>query len=193
MGIRGWESEADSTLFSMIGSRLVGVLKLAALSNGVPVDTVSAHSLRSGGTTAIFHAGYGLLKAKERGRWQSPRFHGYLRYGMQTMRHVGEKMDVAAGLLDFTKSKPDATTSSTFRDEWKKLTSYHHPSSLPAKCTIPARDVSESPMNDIPKSIHLWWLLGNPDKKSMEDLLLFGNSNAFFSTHAKEGYSTGSF
>ena len=95
--IRGWDSESDSKLPHWIRSRLVGVLKFASLSNNMPVGTNSAHSLRSGGTTTIFHAGYCLLDVKERGRWKSSGPHGYLWYDIQTMRHVGKRMAVATG------------------------------------------------------------------------------------------------
>ena len=85
---------------------MVGVLKLAAIPNGVPVETMSTHSLRAGGATTMFHAGYDLLEVDVWGRWKSSCFHGYLRYDVQTMRHVGKKMAVDTGLLDFTKIKP---------------------------------------------------------------------------------------
>ena len=169
----------------MIRSCLVGVLKLDALSNGVPVDTVSTHSLRSGGTTTMFHSGYGLLEAKEWGRWKSSRFHVYLRYGMQTMMHVRKKMAVATGLLDFTNLKPSAKKAATFRDTGKQSTSYHPQPSLPATCTSCARDVFESLRNDIRKSIHCRWLVDSTGKTTMEDLILFDNNNAVF--YARQG------
>ena len=78
--------------------RVDGVLKFAASSNDVPVGNISTHSLRSGGTTTMFHAGYGLLEVKEWGRWGSSCFHGYLWYDMHTMRGVGGSMETSTGL-----------------------------------------------------------------------------------------------
>ena len=91
MRIRGWGSEADSPLFPKIRSRVVGVIKFAALPNGVHVETMITHSLRDGGATTMFHDVYGLIEVKEWGRWKSPCFHGYLWYDMQTMRNVGKR------------------------------------------------------------------------------------------------------
>ena len=86
---RGCDSESDLPLSPKNRSRVAGVLKSAAISNGVPVGTMSTHSLRAGGETTMFHAGYSLLEVEEWGRWGYSCFHGYLRYDMQTMRHVG--------------------------------------------------------------------------------------------------------
>ena len=49
MRIRGRDAESEAPLFSKIRSRIVSVLKFAALSNDIPVETVSTHSLRAGG------------------------------------------------------------------------------------------------------------------------------------------------
>ena len=120
VGTRGWDSESYLPLFPKIRSRVAGVLKLAAISNVVPVGTMSTHSLRDGGATSMFHAGYGLLEVKGWGRWGSSCIHGYLLYDMQTMRHVGKKMSVATGLLDFTKINPSVAKAVTFRESGKE-------------------------------------------------------------------------
>ena len=78
----------------------------------------------------MFHAGYGLLGVKEWGRWKSSCFHGYLRYDMQTMRHVGKKVSVSTGLLDFAKIKPSSTKAVSFRASVKDT---QPQSSLPGK------------------------------------------------------------
>ena len=130
MRIRGWDSESDSSLFPKIRSRVVGVLKFDALPNGVPVGTMSTHALRAGGTTTMFHAGYGLLEVKEWGRRKSSCFHGYLWYDMHTMRHVGKKMAAATGLLEFTKIKSPRPKVVAFRASGKDS---QPQSSLPGK------------------------------------------------------------
>ena len=53
-------------------------LRLAAAEEGIPVDRVGTHSLRVGGATALFNAGYDLGMIQRFGRWSSAAFHGYL-------------------------------------------------------------------------------------------------------------------
>ena len=101
------------------------------------------------------------------------------------MRHVGKKMAVSTGLIDFTKIKPSATRVATFRAAGKKSIKSQPQASLPAKCTMPNRDISDSLMNDIRKAIHLRWLVDNPDKTDIADLQNFDNSNAVF--YARQG------
>ena len=147
------------------------------MSNDIPVETMRTHSLRNGGKTAMFRECYGFLEVKEWVRWKPPSFHGHLWYDMQTTRHVGGKMAVSTGLLDFTTIKPSDTRVLTFRAAWKNSVTPQPQSSLPAKCTIPARDISNNLTNDIRKAIHLWRLVDNPDKTEIEDLRNFDNSN----------------
>ena len=70
---------------------MVDVLKFEALPNGVSVEAMSTRSLRAGGAAIMFRSGFGLLEVKEWARWKSSCFHGYLRYDMQTMGHVGKR------------------------------------------------------------------------------------------------------
>ena len=166
--IRGRDSEADSELSQKIRSRPVGVLKLAALPNDIPVDTISTHALRPGGTTTMFHAGYGLLAVKEWGRWKSSCFHGCLRCDMQTMRHVGKRMAVATGLLDYAQIKHLSTKASTFRSDGKKKSATtKHQSNYPAKSDTTYRDIIDASMVDIRKAVQLWRLVGNPETSTI--------------------------
>ena len=127
----------------------------------------------------MFHAGYGLLKVKEWGRWESPCFHGYLRYDKQTVRHVGKKMAFATGSSDYTK--PIATDAATFRSGGKKKSATTPPqSNYPEKCNIPSLDISDALMVDIRKAVHLWRLVGNPETTTVGDLRFFDNNDAIF-------------
>ena len=65
--LRGWGSESGRFVFPKMRPVLYGVLKFDALSNNVPVESISTHSLRAGGTTAMFRACYGLLEVEEWG------------------------------------------------------------------------------------------------------------------------------
>ena len=57
---------------------LEGWLRAAAAANGLPVDRVGTHSLRVGGATALYNAGWELAAVQRFGRWASGAFHGYL-------------------------------------------------------------------------------------------------------------------
>lgn len=186
--MRGWDSESDSKLFHGIRSRLVGVLNFDALSKNAPVGTISAHSLRYGGTTTISHACYCLLEVKECGRWKSSWFHGYLRYDMPTMRHFGKRMAVATGILDYAKIKPVTTKAVAFRSggKKKKSTETQPQSNFPAKCNIPSRDISDASMVDIRKSVHLWRLV--PETAALEELR-FSIITTQFDMRVKVDYS----
>ena len=53
-------------------------LRCAAGADGIPADRIGTHSLRVGGATALFNAGYDLTMIQRFGRWSSAAFHGYL-------------------------------------------------------------------------------------------------------------------
>ena len=137
---------------------MVGVLKFAALSNGVPVETMSTHSLRAGGTATMLHAGYGLLEVKGWGRWESSRFHGYLWYDMQTMRHVGKRWLWRLGCWSLQKSNLRGV----------KLLHSEHPGRIRNLSLVylgnitHSKDVSEELLQTIRKAVRLWRLVDNP-------------------------------
>ena len=143
---------------------------------------MSTHSLRAGGATTMFHAGYGLLEVKEWGRWKSSCFHGYLWYDMQTMGHVGKKMAVATGLLEFTQIKPSRPKVVNFRASGKES---QPQSSLPGKNIIHIEDVSGELLQTIRKAVHLWWLVGNPSMADEQDVGHFLDTSAVF--YARQG------
>jgi integrase len=53
-------------------------LKAAATAVGLPAERVGTHSLRIGGATALYNAGWELGAIQRFGRWASNAFHGYL-------------------------------------------------------------------------------------------------------------------
>ena len=189
MRLRGWDIESDGFLFKNMRLRIAGILKFAALSNDVPVEGISTHSLRSGGTTTMFRAGYGLLEVKEWGRWKSSCFHGYLRYDMHAMRGVGKIMATEKGLFEFAKMKPTLPKAVTFRSggKKKKKDSIHTQSQSPHPDTmnLPPVEITELLSKDIASSVHLWYMIDNPEHSYREDLVLFGNRNAVF--YARQG------
>lgn len=184
--VRGWGIESDRFLFPKMRLRGSRVLKFPALSNDVPVECISTHSLRAGGTTTMSHACYGLLEVEEWGRWKSSCCHGYLWYDMHTMRGVGKDMAVATGLFEFTKLKPSQTKTATFRSGGKKKKdATQSQSSFPDTRNIPPQEITEALSKDITQSANLWYLLDNPTHSCPEDLPLFDDQNVVF--YARQG------
>ncbi|CAE8616995.1 unnamed protein product [Polarella glacialis] len=74
----------DSAIFcenknnEILRIRLQVWLKAAAAGVGLPPDRVGTHSLRVGGATALYNAGWELGAIQRFGRWMSNAFHGYL-------------------------------------------------------------------------------------------------------------------
>ena len=51
--MRGWESESGDTIPPRMRTRMIGVLKFAALSNRAPVECISTHALSAGGEGGV--------------------------------------------------------------------------------------------------------------------------------------------
>ena len=66
--MRGCGPESGNLLSPRMRTRMVGVLEFDALPNHVPVECTSTYSIRDGGATTMFHAGYGLSEVKGRKR-----------------------------------------------------------------------------------------------------------------------------
>ncbi|EGZ19599.1 hypothetical protein PHYSODRAFT_435673, partial [Phytophthora sojae] len=70
---------------------LVSALKHAAERVGHEPDSYGSHSLRSGGASALFNAGYDSLAIKLFGRWRSDAVERYTRMSSQlTARMAGD-------------------------------------------------------------------------------------------------------
>ena len=143
----------------------------------IPVECVIAHSSRDGGANTMCHSVYGLLGAKEWGKWPSSCLHVYLLYDMDTMRGNGEVMITATGLFEFSKLKHQQVKTATFRNGGKKQNTQPQPS-LPASLQVPTRDYGNSFIADIFTVCHIWFLGDNPEYSTREDLFLPGNANA---------------
>ncbi len=74
---------------------LEGWLRAAAAANGLPVDRVGTHSLRVGGATALYNAGWELAAVQRFGRWASGAFHGYLWDSREGSRGIAAAMTTA--------------------------------------------------------------------------------------------------
>jgi integrase len=59
-------------------TRIQNWLRVAAAAVGLPAHRVGTHSLRIGGATALYNAGWELGAIQRFGRWASNSFHGYL-------------------------------------------------------------------------------------------------------------------
>ncbi len=59
-------------------TRIQNWLRTAATAVGLPPGRVGTHSLRIGGATALYNAGWELGAIQRFGRWASGSFHGYL-------------------------------------------------------------------------------------------------------------------
>ena len=68
------------------------MLRQAAQQLKVPASMVSTHSLRAGGATAMWAAGYSVEEIQRRGRWASQCFRIYIWEGRERAEGVGSRM-----------------------------------------------------------------------------------------------------
>jgi len=72
--------------------RVVDLLRQGAHSLGLPREALSAISLRSGGASAMWHAGCSIDEIKRRGRWASDCWRTYVWEGRERRRDLGASM-----------------------------------------------------------------------------------------------------
>ena len=78
---------------SVLGKdRVIGLLRQGARELGVPAEAVAAISLRSGGASAMWHAGCTIDEIKRRGRWASDCWRTYVWEGRERSRDLGTTM-----------------------------------------------------------------------------------------------------
>jgi hypothetical protein len=88
----------DGHVFVMSGGKVlhrdevVGKLKAAAVKQGIPVQAVSVISLRAGGASALFNAGYSVDEIKQRGRWSSDCWRVYVWEGRDRSKEMAQRM-----------------------------------------------------------------------------------------------------
>lgn len=73
-------------------SRVASTLRLAGMECNVDGVRLGAHSMRSGGATAMFSDGYEVDVIKRWGRWVSSNFQSYIWKGHYAMSSVGRGM-----------------------------------------------------------------------------------------------------
>lgn len=103
---RGPNSEQN--LFGAdIRGRLSGLMRMAAIANMIDPSRIGTHSLRSGGSNAMFATGYDSEIIKRLGRLKSASFSFYLRNDDRALSTVGKGMMNSAGLLDQLRRQSD--------------------------------------------------------------------------------------
>ena len=73
-------------------TRLAATLRLAGVECNVDGSRLGAHSMRSGGASAMFTAGYEVEVIKRRGRWSSNNFQSYIWKDHYVMSSIGRGM-----------------------------------------------------------------------------------------------------
>ena len=85
--------ESDNLVFPPnIRKTLACALKLAGSYVGLDHSRIGNHSLRSGGATLMFTAGFDIEIIKRWGRWLSPTFHTYIWRDEHILSHIGRGM-----------------------------------------------------------------------------------------------------
>ena len=79
--------------------KMAQALKSAAGRLGLREEEVNAVSLRSGGATAMYHAGFSVGAIQRRGRWASGCWKIYVQDAHDTARDVAERMAAASVTL----------------------------------------------------------------------------------------------
>ena len=78
---------------------LVVLLKDAAVRIGFDPEGIRLHSLRAGGATALWHAGFDTFTIQGRGKWRSDAFKSYIWDGREKARDVATRMFAARSSL----------------------------------------------------------------------------------------------
>ena len=95
---RDWDHQSDKQIFGgWLRNRLCATLRLVGVAIGIPASRIGNHSLRSGGVTAMWRAGYDIETIKRWGRWKSASPQGYLRDGRRIMASIGRGMVLTRG------------------------------------------------------------------------------------------------
>ena len=74
------------------GKDLVTALRKGGARRGVPEKALSAISLRAGGASAMWHAGYSVDEIKRRGRWASECWRVYVWSGRERAKDMAARM-----------------------------------------------------------------------------------------------------
>ena len=89
--MRDWPDASDEKVFGgWLRNRMRAVLRMDGTSIGIPASRICNHSLRYGGDTAIWRAGYDIGIIRRRGRWKSASSQGYLRGDHRVLAPIGQ-------------------------------------------------------------------------------------------------------
>ena len=98
MTVGGWSCESDKKVFGeWLRNRLSAVLRMAGTAMGIPASRIGNHSLRSGGATAMWRAGYDVEVIKRWGSWKSASSQGYLWDDHRVLATIGHGMLTTKG------------------------------------------------------------------------------------------------
>ena len=93
-----WVPDSETRISSdLFRNRLNALLRLAGTAHGIPGSRVGDHSLRSGGATAMWRAGYDIEGTKRWKRWKSASFQGYLWDDHRVLSEIGKGMITTDG------------------------------------------------------------------------------------------------
>jgi hypothetical protein len=92
------EANGEAFVFTLASGKVLEVgpqerlLKAAAARLGFPPAGISLHSLRAGGATAMWHAGFETYAIQGRGRWRSDAYKTYIWEGRDRARDVATRV-----------------------------------------------------------------------------------------------------
>ena len=109
-------NETSNVFVAQLRNRLSGIMKTAALANGVFDSRIDTHSLRAGGATAIYTQGVPLGVIQRWGRWKSLTPHQYLRRDDSALNHLSEIVVRSHGLLECLKLMIKNVKQTRFQD-----------------------------------------------------------------------------
>ena len=96
--MRDWPIESDDKVFGgWLRGRLCAVLRMDGADVGIPASRIGNRSLRSGGATAMWRAGYDIESIKRWGIWKSASFQGYFRGGRRALSSIGQCVMLTRG------------------------------------------------------------------------------------------------
>lgn len=75
ISMRGWPNTSEEMVFGgWLRNRLCATLRMDGSAVGIPASRIGNRPLRSGGSTAMWRAGYDIEIIIRRGRWESAPF-----------------------------------------------------------------------------------------------------------------------
>ena len=96
--LRDWSNTSEEKVFGgWFRNRLCATFRMAGSAVGIPASRIGNHSLRSGGATAMWRAGYDIEVIKRWGRWKAASPQGYLWDDHRVLATIGQGMLLTKG------------------------------------------------------------------------------------------------